>query len=129
MSRSLSRHECTQEIIKGLFEQGLMGIETSAEHDGSEMSFMAAILAVEGTFDGSPSCVLDSFVCRGLLTETTRQHRLFSTPIELAKVDPSVSVCADVHNTLVNSTLRLYGSDYVKDKYLPGLATNVVSAP
>jgi hypothetical protein len=26
-----------------------MGIETSAEHDGSEMSFMAAIIAVEGT--------------------------------------------------------------------------------
>jgi hypothetical protein len=26
-----------------------MGIETSAEHDGSEMSFMAAIIVVEGT--------------------------------------------------------------------------------
>jgi hypothetical protein len=46
---------------------------------------------------------------------------------ELSKVDPSVSVCCDVHNTLVNSTLRLFGNDYVKDKYLPGLATNVVS--
>jgi hypothetical protein len=28
-----------------------MGIETSAEHGGSEMSFMAAILAVEGQSD------------------------------------------------------------------------------
>lgn len=36
------------EIIKGLFDQGLMGIETSAEHGGSEMSFMAAVIAVEG---------------------------------------------------------------------------------
>lgn len=81
-------------IIKGLFEQGLMGIETSADHGGSEMSFMAAIIAIE----------------------------------ELSKVDPSVAVCADVHNTLVNSTLRLYGNDYVKDKYLPGLATNVVGS-
>jgi alkylation response protein AidB-like acyl-CoA dehydrogenase len=57
---------------------------------------------------------------------------LFREPIdflvELSKVDPSVAVCADVHNTLVNSTLRLYGNDYVKDKYLPGLATNVVSS-
>ena len=26
-----------------------MGIETSAEHGGSEMSFMAAVIAVEGT--------------------------------------------------------------------------------
>jgi alkylation response protein AidB-like acyl-CoA dehydrogenase len=46
---------------------------------------------------------------------------------ELARVDPSVSVCMDVHNTLVNSTVRLFGSDYIKDKYLPGLATDTVS--
>ena len=31
-----------------------MGIETSAEHGGSEMSFMAAILAVEGSSPRPP---------------------------------------------------------------------------
>jgi alkylation response protein AidB-like acyl-CoA dehydrogenase len=43
-------------VIKGLFDQGLMGIETSAEHGGSEMSFMAAIIAVEGKL--CPSFIL-----------------------------------------------------------------------
>lgn len=46
---------------------------------------------------------------------------------ELARVDPSVAVLADVHNTLVNSVFRLYGNDHVKHKYLPGLATSKVS--
>ncbi|KAJ9116727.1 hypothetical protein QFC20_000662 [Naganishia adeliensis] len=72
----------------------LMGIETAAEHEGSEMSFMAAIIAVE----------------------------------ELAKVDPSISVMCDVHNTLVNSTLRLYGNDDVKARFLPRLATNTLGS-
>lgn len=48
---------------------------------------------------------------------------------ELAKVDPSVAVMVDVHNTLVNTVLRLYGSDAVKEKWLPGLATDTVSSP
>lgn len=99
------------EIIKGLFENGvrssptawrgigiadaqLMGIETSADHDGSECSFTSAIIAVE----------------------------------ELAKVDPSVAVLVDVHNTLVNTVLRLYGSDEIKNKWLPDLATSKVSS-
>merc|ERR1719198_2353578 len=43
---------------------------------------------------------------------------------ELAKIDPSVSVCCDVHNTLVNTVLRKYASDAVKDKYLPQLSTS-----
>lgn len=47
---------------------------------------------------------------------------------ELAKVDPSVAVMVDVHNTLVNTVLRLYGSDAVKEKWLPGLATDTVSS-
>jgi short/branched chain acyl-CoA dehydrogenase len=46
---------------------------------------------------------------------------------ELAKVDPSISVMCDVHNTLVNSTLRLYGNEDVKARFLPRLATDTVS--
>lgn len=71
----------------------LMGIETSADHSGSECSFTSAIIAVE----------------------------------ELARVDPSVAVLVDVHNTLVNTVLRLYGNDEIKNKWLPDLATNKVS--
>jgi short-chain 2-methylacyl-CoA dehydrogenase len=76
-------------VIKGLFEQGLMGIETSSDHGGSESSFTSAIIAIE----------------------------------ELAKVDPSVSVLCDVHNTLVNTVLRKYATQEQKDKWLPLLAT------
>jgi short/branched chain acyl-CoA dehydrogenase len=38
------------EIIKGLFEQGLMGVETSEEHNGAGGSFTAAIIVIEGGF-------------------------------------------------------------------------------
>ncbi|KAF7289200.1 hypothetical protein MIND_01381200 [Mycena indigotica] len=75
-------------IIQGLFDQGLMGIETSAEHSGAESSFTSAIIAIE----------------------------------ELAKVDPSVSVLCDVHNTLVNTIFRKYATKEQQDKWLPQLA-------
>lgn len=69
-----------------------MGIETSAEHGGSESSFTSAIIAIE----------------------------------ELAKVDPSVSVLCDVHNTLVNTIFRKYGTKEQQDKWLPLLAQEKV---
>ncbi|KIL67426.1 hypothetical protein M378DRAFT_185771 [Amanita muscaria Koide BX008] len=75
-------------IIKQLFDQGLMGIETDAELGGAGSSFTSAIIAIE----------------------------------ELAKVDPSVSVMCDVHNTLVNTVIRKYGSEEQRDKWLPELA-------
>jgi len=75
-------------IIQGLFEQGLMGIETSSEHGGAEASFTSAILAIE----------------------------------ELAKIDPSVSVLCDVHNTLVNTIFRTYATEEQQQKWLPQLA-------
>ncbi|KAF7290042.1 hypothetical protein HMN09_01309200 [Mycena chlorophos] len=68
-------------VIQGLFEQGLMGIETSADHGGAESSFTSAIIAIE----------------------------------ELAKVDPSVSVLCDVHNTLVNTIFRKYATKEQQD--------------
>lgn len=45
---------------------------------------------------------------------------------ELARVDPSVSVMVDVHNTLVNTAVLKWGSSALKKKYLPKLATNTV---
>lgn len=45
---------------------------------------------------------------------------------ELARVDPSVSVMCDVHNTLVNTAVLKWGSETIKKKYLPKLATNTV---
>ena len=47
---------------------------------------------------------------------------------ELARVDPSVSVLVDVHNTLVNTAILRYGSLEMRKKWLPKLATNTVGA-
>lgn len=45
---------------------------------------------------------------------------------ELAKVDPSVSVLCDVHNTLVNTVIRKYGTPEQQEKWLPQLSESKV---
>lgn len=47
---------------------------------------------------------------------------------ELARVDPSVSVMVDVHNTLVNTAILKYGTAENKRQWLPRLATNTVGS-
>lgn len=47
---------------------------------------------------------------------------------ELARVDPSVSVMCDVHNTLVNNLILLQGSEELKKKFLPRLASDTVGS-
>ena len=47
---------------------------------------------------------------------------------ELSRVDPSVGVLVDVQNTLVNNCLLRYGSDDVKNRFLPRLATEDVGS-
>ncbi|CAK9784411.1 acyl-CoA oxidase [Cutaneotrichosporon oleaginosum] len=83
-----------KDVIQGLFDNGLMGIEIPEEYSGAGMSFTGAILAVE----------------------------------EISRVDPSVAVLVDVHNTLVNTVVRHHGSDAIKEKWLPGLATDTVGS-
>ncbi|KZZ93116.1 acyl-CoA dehydrogenase [Ascosphaera apis ARSEF 7405] len=47
---------------------------------------------------------------------------------ELARVDPSVSVMCDVHNTLVNNLILLQGSEELKKRFLPRLASDTVGS-
>ncbi|KAJ9138145.1 Acyl-CoA dehydrogenase [Pleurostoma richardsiae] len=47
---------------------------------------------------------------------------------ELARVDPSVSVLVDVHNTLVNTAFLKWGSPQLQRRFLPRLATESVGA-
>ena len=47
---------------------------------------------------------------------------------ELARVDASVSVFVDVHNTLVTNAFMRWGSDDQKKKYMPQLAEGKVGA-
>lgn len=46
---------------------------------------------------------------------------------EISKVDPSVAVLVDIHNTLINSVITKLGTKEQKEKYLPRLAQNTVS--
>lgn len=47
---------------------------------------------------------------------------------ELAAVDPAVSVCVDVQNTLVNNAIRRWGNLEQKKHYLPRLASEMVGS-
>eukprot|EP00986_Skeletonema_menzelii_P018223 scaffold26586_cov143-Skeletonema_menzelii.AAC.1 len=47
---------------------------------------------------------------------------------ELSRVDPSVSILVDIHNTLTNNAVRFWGSEQLKEKWLPRLATETVSS-
>ncbi|MCX7977880.1 MAG: acyl-CoA dehydrogenase [Bdellovibrionaceae bacterium] len=86
--------EIRPEIVRKLFEMGLMGIESPEKYGGAGSSFTMACLAVE----------------------------------ELGRVDGSVSVLMDVQNTLVTNAFLKWGSESLKDKYLPRLATEWVGA-
>jgi butyryl-CoA dehydrogenase/short/branched chain acyl-CoA dehydrogenase len=48
--------------------------------------------------------------------------------IELAKVDPSVSVICDVQNTLCNNAIQRWGTEEQKKEWLPKLASEIVGA-
>lgn len=45
---------------------------------------------------------------------------------ELARIDPSVSVLCDVHNTLVNTIIRTYGTKEQREEFLPLLSESKV---
>jgi short-chain 2-methylacyl-CoA dehydrogenase len=47
---------------------------------------------------------------------------------ELAAVDPAVSVCVDVQNTLVNNAIARWGTLEQKKKYLPRLSQDTVGS-
>jgi short-chain 2-methylacyl-CoA dehydrogenase len=81
-------------VIKGLFEQGFMGIEIPEKFGGAGASFLSACLAIE----------------------------------ELAKVDASVAVCADVQNTLVNNIIKMWASPAIQERVYPRLATDAVGS-
>ncbi len=46
----------------------------------------------------------------------------------LSRVDPSIGVLVDVQNTLVANALMRWGSEAIKQRYLPSLATRAVGA-
>lgn len=47
---------------------------------------------------------------------------------ELSRVDPSVAILVDIHNTLTNNAVRFWGSTDLQQAWLPKLATDTVSS-
>lgn len=47
---------------------------------------------------------------------------------EISRVDPSVAILVDIHNTLTNNAVRFWGSSSLKQKWLPRLAQDTVSS-
>mmetsp|Transcript_75099 Transcript_75099/g.125190 ORF Transcript_75099/g.125190 Transcript_75099/m.125190 type:complete len:427 (+) Transcript_75099:62-1342(+) len=47
---------------------------------------------------------------------------------ELARLDPAVSVMADIHNTIVNNCFTAWGSEHLKSTWLPRLASDCLGA-
>lgn len=47
---------------------------------------------------------------------------------EISRVDPSVAILVDIHNTLTNNAVRFWGSPALKERWLPRLAQNSASA-
>ena len=47
---------------------------------------------------------------------------------QISKVDASAGVFMDVQNTLVNNAFNNFASEFLKEKYLPQLATEKVGA-
>jgi alkylation response protein AidB-like acyl-CoA dehydrogenase len=82
------------DLIKKLFELGMMGVEVPESYGGAGASFFHSVLAIEA----------------------------------LSRVDPSVGVLVDVQNTLIVNALLKWGSEDIKRRYLPRLATNTVGA-
>lgn len=47
---------------------------------------------------------------------------------EISRVDPSVAILVDIHNTLTNNAVRFWGSKELQERWLPRLATDTVSS-
>jgi short/branched chain acyl-CoA dehydrogenase len=101
------------EIIKGLFDQGVRFFIHFVPHFLRTLTSEIQLMGIETSSDhgGAES----SFTAAIIAVE------------ELAKIDPSVSVMCDVHNTLVNTVLRTYGTQKQKDEWLPRLAQDTVN--
>ncbi|KAI9274179.1 acyl-CoA dehydrogenase/oxidase [Sporodiniella umbellata] len=61
-------------VLNGLFEQGLMGIETEAEYDGSDCSFTSAIITIEELAKVDPSISVLCDVQNTLVNTLVRTH-------------------------------------------------------
>ncbi|KAJ3023861.1 UNVERIFIED_CONTAM: hypothetical protein HDU68_008430 [Siphonaria sp. JEL0065] len=75
-------------VLKGLFDQGLMGIETGSQYGGAESSFMGAVLTIEELAKVDPSI---SVVCDVQNTLVNTLFNKYGTDAQKEKYLPRLS--------------------------------------
>ncbi|KAJ3059547.1 hypothetical protein HDU98_004462 [Podochytrium sp. JEL0797] len=75
-------------VLKGLFDQGLMGIETESKYGGAESSFMGAILTIEELAKVDPSV---SVVCDVQNTLVNTLFHKYATEAQKEKYLPRLA--------------------------------------
>jgi len=84
-----------------------------------------------------PKELIDDLFANGLLgvempEEWGGTNASFTSAIltieELAKVDASVSVLVDIHNTLINNMFKFWASDELKEEWCPRLCTDTLGS-
>jgi alkylation response protein AidB-like acyl-CoA dehydrogenase len=107
-----------------------------AVRDFAEQEIRPRVQAMEQAAKIDPALIPKFFELGLMGIEIPEAHggaggSLFMTVLaveELSAVDASAAIFVDVQNTLVNALLRKWGSDDVKGRYLPRLATELVGA-
>ncbi|EGI60525.1 Short/branched chain specific acyl-CoA dehydrogenase, mitochondrial [Acromyrmex echinatior] len=124
---------CTSPLTQ-FTDDELMTKEMVAKLAKQEITPLVRKMEKEGKIDDN---VLQKLFKNGLMgIQTPTEYggtgsNFMSTIItieELSKVDAAVSVCVDIHNTLVNSLILKVGSEEQKQRYLPRLAQDSLSS-
>lgn len=84
----------------------------------------------------SPSILADLFAQGYMGMELPERHggagltftAACLTVEEISRVDPSVAILVDIHNTLTNNAVRFWGSPTLCERWMPRLATDCVSS-
>jgi alkylation response protein AidB-like acyl-CoA dehydrogenase len=93
--REMDEHaKIPKELIKKLFDLGVMAIEVPEKYNGTGATLFHSVLAVEA----------------------------------LSRVDGSIGVMVDVQNTLFVNALVKWGSEDIKQRFLPRLSVDTIGA-
>ena len=111
-------------------------IQNSVKKWGNQHLQPALVRQMEKNERISPSIIQDLFTQGYMSLEIPEKYggvglnftSACITIQELSRVDPSIALVVDVHNTLVVNAIRFWGSKFLQAKYLPKLATDTVSA-
>eukprot|EP00035_Acanthoeca_spectabilis_P021874 m.440732 g.440732 ORF g.440732 m.440732 type:complete len:416 (-) comp18555_c0_seq1:904-2151(-) len=115
--------------VTSLTEDELMIKETAAQFATEVIGPRVSEMDRTGVLD---QAVIDGLFENGFMgIETAADHggtaaNFMSSCLvieEVAKIDPAVSAGVDVHNTVVNNTISMFGSEEIQARFLPDLAT------